>query len=141
MRPVLKLINPLRKKIDYLRTKNLSDEEYFLRRHQNIFGYTPDFKNPKTFNEKIIHRMLFDRNPIYTALADKLKARIYIATKLQNLEFPNRVAESTNLKASKKRGICARSGAEAEFTTAKRYNLNEWNLDSAIRGGGIAKVK
>ncbi|MCI5786343.1 MAG: hypothetical protein MR025_02690, partial [Helicobacter trogontum] len=47
-------------------------------RHKKIFGYTPNFRNPQTFNEKIIHRILFDRNPIYTALADKLKARIYI---------------------------------------------------------------
>ncbi|WP_247598807.1 hypothetical protein [Helicobacter bilis] len=45
---------------------------------KKIFGYTPDFKNPQTFNEKIIHRILFDRNPIYTALADKLKARIIL---------------------------------------------------------------
>ncbi|WP_082942567.1 ATP-grasp fold amidoligase family protein [Helicobacter sp. CLO-3] len=86
IRPALILINPLRDKIEYLRTKNLSDEAYFLRRHQRLFGYTPDFRNPKTFNEKIIHRMLFDRNPIYTALADKLKARIYIASKLQNFD-------------------------------------------------------
>lgn len=98
IRPALILINPLRDKIEYLRTKNLSDEAYFLRRHQNIFGYTPDFRNPKTFNEKIIHRILFDRNPIYTALADKLKARIYIASKLQDFEnTPNDNAKNSNL--------------------------------------------
>ncbi|MCX2717490.1 hypothetical protein OQH61_07065 [Helicobacter sp. MIT 21-1697] len=57
----------------------MSDEDYFTKRYKNIFGYKPNFKNPRTFNEKIIHRILFDRNPIYTALADKLKARIYIA--------------------------------------------------------------
>lgn len=75
----------------YLNT--LSDKQYFLRRHKKIFGYTPDFKNPQTFNEKIIHRILYDRNPIYTFLADKLKARIYIASKLldpnkqENMKF------------------------------------------------------
>lgn len=52
LHPILKLINPLRAKLETLRTRNLSDEEYFLYRHQKIFGYTPDFKNPKTFNEK-----------------------------------------------------------------------------------------
>ena len=62
----------------------LSDEEFFKQQHKRIFGYTPDFKNPQTFNEKMIHRILYDRNPIYTALADKLKARIYIAFNLQN---------------------------------------------------------
>ncbi|TLE05554.1 hypothetical protein [Helicobacter bilis] len=67
----------------------MSDEEYFIYRHKKIFGYTPDFKNPQTFNEKIIHRILFDRNPIYTALADKLKARIYIATILKDFHANN----------------------------------------------------
>lgn len=62
----------------------LSDEEFFKQQHKRIFSYTPDFKNPQTFNEKMIHRILYDRNPIYTALADKLKARIYIAMKLHN---------------------------------------------------------
>lgn len=59
------------------------DEKWLYLRHKDIFGYKPDFKNPQTFNEKIIHRILYDRNPIYTYLADKLKGRIYIANKLQ----------------------------------------------------------
>ena len=71
------------------RESRYTDEEYFLRRHKNIFGYIPDFKNPQTFNEKIVHRILYDRNPLYTALADKLKARIYIAAKLQSFTLDN----------------------------------------------------
>ena len=73
----------------------MSDEEYFIYRHKKIFGYTPDFKNPQTFNEKIIHRILFDRNPIYTALADKLKARIYIATTLQHFNPTHNTQDNT----------------------------------------------
>ena len=64
------------------RQNKLSDEAYFMKRHKKLFGYTPDFSNPKTFNEKVIHRILFERNPLFTALADKLKARIYIASRL-----------------------------------------------------------
>lgn len=37
-----------------LRQKMMSDESYFTKRHKAIFGYTPDFRNPQTFNEKII---------------------------------------------------------------------------------------
>ena len=74
----------------YIETKDMNDDEkYFYLRHKAIFGYKPNFKHPKTFNEKIIHRMLYDRNPIYTYLADKLKARIYIATKLQGFTQNN----------------------------------------------------
>ena len=80
-----KAIRPLRVKLNTLIESRLTDEQYFVRRHKKIFGYTPDFRNPKTFNEKIIHRILFDRSPVYTALADKLKARIYIAATLYPL--------------------------------------------------------
>ncbi|EDH3399624.1 hypothetical protein GC840_09080, partial [Campylobacter coli] len=54
------------------------DEQYFIKRHESFFHYKPDFRNPKTFNEKIIHRILFDRRDIYTFLADKIKVRLYI---------------------------------------------------------------
>ncbi len=79
-------IRPMRIRFKEKALAKLDDESYFIKRHKKIFGYTPDFKNPQTFNEKIIHRILFDRNPIYTALADKLKARIYIATTLQHFD-------------------------------------------------------
>ncbi|MGX2983229.1 hypothetical protein [Helicobacter sp. 23-1045] len=84
---IFRVLNPLRLAILRMWEKRLSDEEYFKKRHQKIFGYTPDFAHPKTFNEKIIHRILFDRNPLYTHLADKLKARIYIAYKLRDFAF------------------------------------------------------
>ncbi len=71
------------KKYREYKISTLTDEEYFIRRHKKKFGYTPDFRYPKTYNEKIIHRILYDRNPIYTHLADKLKARIYIAHRLK----------------------------------------------------------
>ncbi|NDJ26630.1 hypothetical protein DMB95_01475 [Campylobacter sp. MIT 12-8780] len=63
---------------------SLKDDELFLtQRHKQIFGYIPNFKLPQTFNEKIISRMLYDRSPVYIALADKIKARIYIAATLE----------------------------------------------------------
>ncbi|CAM3487003.1 hypothetical protein HELA111659_10915 [Helicobacter labetoulli] len=79
-------IRPMRVRFKEKALAKLDDESYFIKRHKKIFGYTPDFRNPQTFNEKIIHRILFDRNQIYTALADKLKARIYIATTLQHFD-------------------------------------------------------
>lgn len=79
---LFRLLNPLRLQILRLWERRLDDEAYFAKRHQKIFGYRPNFAHPSTFNEKIIHRILFDRNPLYSHLADKLKARIYIAHKL-----------------------------------------------------------
>ena len=92
-------IRPLRVKLNTLIESRLTDEEYFLRRHKKIFGYTPDFRNPQTFNEKIIHRILFDRSPVYTALADKLKARIYIAATLYPL-YENAIRDGAECKHS-----------------------------------------
>ncbi|MDO4674679.1 ATP-grasp fold amidoligase family protein [Campylobacter sp.] len=63
----------------------LSDEEFWVRRHEKIFGYKADFKQPKTFNEKLIHRMLYDRSVFYTFLADKLKMRLFVANTLGDL--------------------------------------------------------
>ncbi|WP_390621652.1 ATP-grasp fold amidoligase family protein [Campylobacter volucris] len=64
--------------------QQLSDEEFHIDRFQKRFGYVPDFKNPQTFNEKLVYRILYDRNPIYTFLTDKLKARIFISHVLSN---------------------------------------------------------
>ena len=94
-----KAIRPLRVKLNTLIESRLTDEQYFVRRHKKIFGYTPDFRNPQTFNEKIIHRILFDRSPVYTALADKLKARIYIAATLYPL-YENAIRGGAECNAS-----------------------------------------
>jgi len=45
-------------------------------------GYYPRFKKPRTFSEKIWYRMLFDRNPIWTELSDKLKAKEFVKKRI-----------------------------------------------------------
>jgi len=54
------------------------ERKWFKRYH----GYEPDFKNPKTYNEKICYRKLFDRNPLLITTSDKYKARQYIKNKI-----------------------------------------------------------
>ncbi|EQM94610.1 hypothetical protein HRAG_02341 [Helicobacter bilis ATCC 43879] len=104
----------------------MSDEEYFIYRHKKIFGYTPDFKNPQTFNEKIIHRILFDRNPIYTALADKLKARIYIATILKDFNANNTLDSNKDSNT-----LVSHTNHITHITTGGggKYSLNQNNTD------------
>jgi len=51
---------------------------YFWRKH----GYWPHFNNPRSFEEKLCWRMLFDRNPLWTILSDKLRVRNYVASKV-----------------------------------------------------------
>ena len=45
-------------------------------------GYEPDLENPRSFNEKICRKKLYDRNPLLTLTADKYRARDYIRSKI-----------------------------------------------------------
>lgn len=45
-------------------------------------GYPLDLKNPRSFNEKIVWRKIYDRNPLYPRVTDKYLVRDYIREKL-----------------------------------------------------------
>lgn len=72
--------------LKYLISKGFFDylpDKYFLQ----IFYYVHlkkwiNFNLPKTFNEKLQWLKLYDRNPEYTVLVDKVKVRTYIAEKI-----------------------------------------------------------
>ena len=121
-------IRPMRIKLKEKALAKLDDESYFIKRHKKIFGYTPDFKNPQTFNEKIIHRILFDRNPIYTALADKLKARIYIATILKDFNANNTLDSNKDANT-----LVSHTNHITHITTGGggKYSLNQNDTESS----------
>jgi len=41
-------------------------------------GYIPNFKNPKTYNEKLNYRKLYWTNPLFVKCADKVAAKEYV---------------------------------------------------------------
>lgn len=41
-------------------------------------GYYPDLKNPKSFNEKVLYKKIYDRNPILPIVSDKFEVRQYL---------------------------------------------------------------
>lgn len=47
-----------------------------------LYRRWPDLAHPQTFNERMCHKLLFDRNPILTIAADKFKVRDYIEHKI-----------------------------------------------------------
>lgn len=47
-----------------------------------VHGYWPRFTNPRSFEEKVCSRMLFDRDLLWTTLSDKLLVRDYVAQKV-----------------------------------------------------------
>lgn len=64
----------------------ISDKKYRIRKFKKDFGFHPNLSHPKTFNEKILFRMI---NPIkedtLTQLADKLEARKHVAKINKNI--------------------------------------------------------
>lgn len=54
---------------------DMPDDEYLKRMFRAEFGYTPDFDNPVTLNEKLQWLKLYNRKPIYTRLVDKYEAK------------------------------------------------------------------
>lgn len=77
------MVDTRMKKAEYiikkLRTFIISDKLYLANKFAKKLNYRPDFKTPKSFNEKVNFRMLRDKNPLYTQLADKLAVRSYIS--------------------------------------------------------------
>lgn len=59
-----------------------SDEEYYRRAYRKQFNRELNLKNPETFNEKVIKRILFDKKEIYSRLADKYLVREYVRGKI-----------------------------------------------------------
>ncbi|WP_102505116.1 ATP-grasp fold amidoligase family protein [Salinivibrio kushneri] len=44
--------------------------------------YIPDFKNPKTYNEKVNYRKRNANHPLFSTCADKIAAKEYVASKI-----------------------------------------------------------
>ncbi len=77
------MVATLMKKLEYflkkLRTFIISDKAYLTNKFTKKLGYIPNIKTPKSFNEKVNFRMIYDKNPLYTQLADKLAVRDYVS--------------------------------------------------------------
>src|SRR5690625_2249323 len=52
--------------------------------------YWPNFKNPKTYNEKINYRKRDPKNPLFSLCSDKIRAKEYVAEKIsEDIIIPN----------------------------------------------------
>ena len=58
----------------FISDKNLIRIKFF-----RSFKRLPNFKNPKTFNEKLQWLKLYDRNPEYTVMVDKVAVKEYVS--------------------------------------------------------------
>ncbi len=70
-----------------IRTKFVSNKAYLTKRFICKLGYTPNFCSPKSFNEKVTARMIFERSPLFTKLADKCAVRQLVSAKVGDAYF------------------------------------------------------
>lgn len=70
------------KKIEWGIFDKMDDESFLRMAYKRKFGKELDLENPVTFNEKLQWLKLHDRNPEYTTMVDKYKAKAYIAQKI-----------------------------------------------------------
>lgn len=60
----------------------LSDEKYLKKRYRIKFGKSLNLVNPQTFNEKIQWLKLYDHNPNYPNMVDKIEAKKIVSDKI-----------------------------------------------------------
>lgn len=51
-------------------------------RMRQALGYEPDLRDPRTYNEKLAWRILYDKNPLIPLTTDKVGVRDYVAARL-----------------------------------------------------------
>lgn len=54
------------------------------KKFKRFHGYELDLKEPKSFNHKVIYKMLYDRNPLLSIIADKIEVKIFIKEIFKN---------------------------------------------------------
>ena len=59
--------------------RSLPDKLYLSLKYYKVFGKFPNWKNPKTFSEKLQWLKLYDRRPEYTTMVDKFAVKKYVA--------------------------------------------------------------
>ena len=61
---------------------SLPDKDYVIRESAANIGYTPNIKNPVSFNDKMQWLKLYDRNPLYSKIVDKYSVRGFVEEKI-----------------------------------------------------------
>jgi TupA-like ATPgrasp len=83
-----KVQGALERTIDAVAPEPLAIATSAMRRHKTALGVYPNLLCPRTFNEKVLHRMLFDRRPILRTVEDKYTARDYVKRRIGQHVLP-----------------------------------------------------
>ncbi|MCP9935323.1 hypothetical protein KBZ08_15540 [Cyanobium sp. Candia 9D4] len=68
-------------------------------RFRQINGVAPDLRKPRLLSERILHRILTDRDPLLRTFCDKLAAKQWIATRIGAGRTPRTLAIADSVEA------------------------------------------
>jgi|SRR5690554_3496021 len=130
----MNLLKKLRSKI--YRTSPLLRKWWFFLQFIKNNKYIPNFKNPKTYNEKTNFRKNDPKNPLFSICADKIKAKEYVAEQISpDIIIPNYyVGESITFEQMK--AILAEHGdclLKANHNSGPVHLLNTESTDAEIK--------
>ncbi len=140
---VLKALSHPRDLLVYFITRfklgcSLSDEKYLKLIFRIMFGRSLNLEDPVTFNEKLQWLKLYDRNPLYPQMVDKITAKEYVASIIgeeyiiptlavyQSLdeldldELPNQLVLKTNHSGGNTGVVLCRDKATFDLDAAKK---------------------
>ena len=119
-------------------------------------GYYPNLKNPQSFNEKVLWKKIYDRNPVLPIISDKLRVRDYLkeflgqeeAEKLlipllhvtdrpEEIPFDN-IPEEYIIKPNHASGICILS---ENIEKRRRYTILDGFRTSVLYDSNHARSK
>lgn len=78
LRTMRQLLSAILRRVEHKFLAHLPDKLAILYHFVSRHGYAPSLRNPKTFNEWLNRKILFDRNPLLTLTTDKLAVRDYV---------------------------------------------------------------
>ncbi len=64
--------------LKFTRIRTIGKKYFLEKRFKKILGRKLSFENPKTFNEKLQYRKIYDKKEIYVLCSDKYKVRKYV---------------------------------------------------------------
>ena len=76
------LLLPIKKLKDRVLFNKILDKRFIIKKYKNKFDYTPNIDSPSTFNEKIQHLKIFNRDTYRTQCVDKYRVRPIIEEKI-----------------------------------------------------------
>ncbi len=106
---------------------------------RRVHGYWPRFIKPRSFSEKIWHRMLFDRNPRLTLFSDKWRVREYVAERVGEQYLIPLLWQGTNPEDIPFDALPSRFVIKA--THGSRYNILVQDKSKLNRTSVIIQLK